>query len=199
MIEPVRDIEIELGGRRFRLLGAPSELGDAIARALVANAAQPAAEDEPPDLLVVACPLLPDEAADPSLLAAARQAGQEMAARGPGRIVFLLSAMAGLPMRRHFGHSVAMAGLLAGMRGLAMELAPQVLVNAVGAGVIEGGGGGLVAGDRGMLGHAALGRSGTMDDVVNTVLFLLDPFNSYTTGQLLNVDGGWSVGYGRNF
>jgi NAD(P)-dependent dehydrogenase (short-subunit alcohol dehydrogenase family) len=79
-----------------------------------------------------------------------------------------------------------------------MELAPRVLVNAVGAGVIEDGDA-LVAGDRHMLGHASLGRAGRIDDIVNTVLFLCDPANTYTTGQILNVDGGWSVGYGRNF
>ena len=26
-----------------------------------------------------------------------------------------------------------------------------------------------------------------------------DPLNTYTTGQMLSVDGGWTAGYGRNF
>jgi NAD(P)-dependent dehydrogenase (short-subunit alcohol dehydrogenase family) len=198
MSEKVRDIEIDLGGTAFRLIGSGGELADALAAALAANGGRLAAEAELPDLLVVACPMLPSEVVDLALLATAREAGEAMATRGAGRILFVLSAMAGLPVRRHYEHSVAMAGMLAGMRGLAMRLAPQVLVNAVGAGAIEGGAG-LVSGEEQMLDHAALGRPGTVDDVVNAALFLCDPSNSYTTGQLLNVDGGWSVGYGRNF
>ncbi|MDR3472484.1 MAG: SDR family oxidoreductase [Devosia sp.] len=199
MIEAVRDIEVDLADLSFRLVGLCSELTDAVCGALAGNAARVAAEGELADLLIVACPLQPEAPSDPALLTMARETGAAMARRGSGRIVFLLSAIAAVPMRRHFDHSVAMAGLLAGMRGLAMQLGPDVLVNAVGAGAIEGSGEDLLAGDRLMLGHAGLGRPGTADDVANAVLFLCDPLNSYTTGQLLNVDGGWSVGYGRNF
>ncbi len=113
--------------------------------------------------------------------------------------MILLSALGGLPMRRHLPYSVVMAAEVAGMRGLAMQLAPNVLVNAVGAGVIEAEDGQLLAGDRRMLTHTALLRAGTLADLANAVLFLCDPLNSYTTGQLLTVDGGWSIGYGRNF
>ena len=193
------DITVDLGGQHFRLIGERGELGDAVTSALRANGALPAEPSELPDLLLVCPPLLPDSTADGTLLTSARELGLAMALRGHGRIAFLLSAIAELPMRRHFGHSVAMAGLLAGVRGLAMELAPSVLVNAVGAGLIEHKAGGVLAGDRRMLGHAALGRPGTVEDIVNAVLFLSDPLNSYTTGQMLNVDGGWSTGYGRNF
>jgi NAD(P)-dependent dehydrogenase (short-subunit alcohol dehydrogenase family) len=38
-----------------------------------------------------------------------------------------------------------------------------------------------------------------VDEVVATLLFFCDPLNSYTTGQLLTVDGGWAAGYGRSF
>jgi NAD(P)-dependent dehydrogenase (short-subunit alcohol dehydrogenase family) len=91
-----------------------------------------------------------------------------------------------------------MAGAWAGMRALAMSLAPKVLINAVGVGFVEEAAAPL-AGDPLMPGHAGLSRSGRLVDIVNAVLFLADPANTYTTGQLLNVDGGWTVGYGRNF
>ena len=42
-------------------------------------------------------------------------------------------------------------------------------------------------------------RAGTVDEVVAAVLFFCDPGNSYTTGQMLAVDGGWMAGYGRTF
>ena len=38
----------------------------------------------------------------------------------------------------------------------------------------------------------ALGRLGTADDVARAIVFLLDPANSWITGQVLAVDGGLS-------
>lgn len=183
-------MRIDLAGRRFRLLGATTPVAAAAAEALGANGATDAGD---PTLLLVSFPLLPTEASPGPLLAEAEAA---VAAMPEGRAIFLLPAAAGLPMRRHPGFSAAMAAALATVRTLAMRRAPAVLVNAVGLGAI---GDPLVAGDAAMLGHAAVGRPGTLAEAVAAVLFLADPMNSYTTGQLLSVDGGWSAGYGRNF
>jgi len=75
-----------------------------------------------------------------------------------------------------------------------MASGPAVQVNAVAVGRID-----ETAGDAAMLTHVPLGRAGTAADVAHAVLFLVDPLNSYTTGQSLAVDGGWTTGYGRNF
>jgi len=186
----MRDIEVDLSGKTFRLLGARDAVSDAIAAALLANGAKPG--EGRADLLVVAAPLLPDAAA------AVRAPDVASGLAPNGRLVFVLSALAGLPSRRHGDYSATMAAALARMRSLAMQLGPDILVNAVGAGYIAAGAEAL-AGDPQMLGHTALGRAGRLGDIVNAVLFLCDPANSYTTGQMLNVDGGWSAGYGRNF
>ena len=69
-----------------------------------------------------------------------------------------------------------------------MELAPATLVNAVAAGL-----------DPRMASHAALKRAGTPDEIARATLFLADPANSYTTGHVMAVDGGWSIGYARDF
>jgi NAD(P)-dependent dehydrogenase (short-subunit alcohol dehydrogenase family) len=191
------DMTIELAGRTFRLAGAPGPIGDAVGAALAANGGRPAGEAAIADLLIVSYPLLPD-AGDGGPAPALQDSGRAMAEGAGGRIVFLLSAMAALPMRSHVDYSVAMAAAFAGVRALAMQLGPKVLVNAVGAGAIAANGA-LLAGDERMLTHASLGRAGAAEDIVNAVLFLCDPMNSYTTGQILNVDGGWTVGYGRNF
>jgi NAD(P)-dependent dehydrogenase (short-subunit alcohol dehydrogenase family) len=190
----MRDIEIDLSGRTFRLIGETGPIANAIAAALTANAASPAPGDAPADVLVVIHPLLPTDAEPPALRL--RRLLPQVTAQG--RMVVVLSALASLPTRRHPDYSAAMAAALAEVRGLAMAQGPGRLVNAVGVGAIADGGQEL-AGTPEMVGHTAVGRAGAIADVVGAVLFLSDPANTYTTGQILNVDGGWSAGYGRNF
>jgi hypothetical protein len=191
-------MEIDLAGASVALDGDRNPLSQAAFSALLANGGT-AADPGAADVLLVSCPLKPQAGPMDALakLDAARASAMAMAARGRGRIVFLLSAIAVMPMRRHPAYSAANAGLFAGMRTLAMEFGPTVLVNAVGAGLI--GAGEVISGDEAQLSHVPLGRSGTVDEAVAAVLFLCDPANSYTTGQLLSVDGGWTAGYGRNF
>ena len=121
-----------------------------------------------------------------------------MAERGSGRIVFLLSAIAGMPMRRHPGFSAEMARSLAGMRTLAMEFGPKVLVNAVGFGLVANGDHRSPATRLNSATYLSAAPA-RVAEAVAAVLFLCDPLNSYTTGQMLSVDGGWTAGYGRNF
>lgn len=185
-------MRIDLAGHELRRIGAPTPLSEAAEAALRANGA--VASGAAPTLLLVSLPLLPSPGVDIGPVLAEVEAAA--AAMTAGRVLFLLSAAAGLPMRRHPAFSAAMASALASMRTLAMRRAPDVLANAIGAGAI---GEPLVAGDPAMLGHASVGRPGTLAEVVAAVLFLADPMNSYTTGQMLSVDGGWSAGYGRSF
>lgn len=192
-------MQIELKGAVVELRGSRNAIADAALHALAANGAEIAsgASAQLPDILIAVLPLLPEDGVDAApLLAIARSTGEAMVARGSGRILFVLSAAAGLTMRRHPDYSVQMAAALAWMRALAMQLGPKVLVNAVGVGVV---GEPAIAGDAAMLGHASVKRSGTVAEVVDTVLFFCDPLNTYTTGQMLSVDGGWSAGYGRSF
>jgi len=151
------------------------------------------------DSLLMSCPLRPGNVAgDPrSLYADARKMAVAMTERGSGRVIFLLSATAGMPMRRHPRFSMENASILAGMRTLAMEFGPRVLVNAVGVGAVEDET--MVSGDKAMLSHTPVGRAGSIEEAVAAVLFFCDPLNTYTTGQMLGVDGGWMAGYGRNF
>ena len=44
-----------------------------------------------------------------------------------------------------------------------------------------------------MLDHVPLGRPGTTDEIAVAALFLADPENSYMTGHILTVDGGWTA------
>ncbi len=189
-------MQIDLKGKSIRLQGDDNPVAAALTAALAANGATLNVRPDP-DMLILSFPLLPRDGTDVEpMLAEAERVGTAMFARGHGRILCLVSAAAGMPMRRHADFSRRMANVLTTVRTLAMRLGPHVLVNAVGVGAI---GEPLVAGDAAMLGHASVKRPGTIAEVVDTALFFADPLNSYTTGQMLVVDGGWSAGYGRNF
>jgi NAD(P)-dependent dehydrogenase (short-subunit alcohol dehydrogenase family) len=193
-------MEIDLAGAAIALDGETNAIVDAVLAALRANGGRivEGASARAADILLISCPLRPGtKAGDPrSLYADARKAAVAMTERG-GRIVFLISAIAGMPMRRHPRFSMENASILAAMRSLAMEFGPKILVNAVGFGAVEGDA--IVAGDKAMLSHTPVGRAGSVEEAVAAVLFFCDPLNSYTTGQMLGVDGGWAAGYGRNF
>jgi len=192
-------MQIDLDHVLVELRGEADAVASTILQGLASNGATIAGRDADAlaHILIVLLPLLPQDGLDlsPALLAA-RSTAEAMRSRGSGRVIFLLSAAAGMPMRRHGDYSVQMAAALTVMRTLAMQCGPAVLVNAVGVGAI---GEPLVAGEAAMLGHASVKRAGTISEVVDTVLFFCDPANTYTTGQMLSVDGGWSAGYGRSF
>jgi NAD(P)-dependent dehydrogenase (short-subunit alcohol dehydrogenase family) len=192
-------MDIDLNGRTARIEGADHPVAVAL-RQRLADCGAAMVNDGLPDLLILSAPLLPDPGFDWDGLAdTARRSGAAMKARGSGRIVFLLSAAAALPLRREPDFSMRMAGLQVLVRTLAMSLAPEVAVNAMGAGAIGADAAHLVSGDAPMIGHAAVARPGTVEEAVNVALFLSDPDNGYLTGQLLSADGGWAAGYGRNF
>lgn len=84
-------------------------------------------------------------------------------------------------------------------RALALELAPQVRVNAVAPGAIlwpepppgpHGGPGQPTAAQQAILDATALGRTGTPQDIAAAVHWLLSDDAGYVTGQVLHVDGG---------
>ena len=111
-----------------------------------------------------------------------------------GCIVNIADYMGLQPMLHHAHHSVAKSALMHLTRIQAMAMAPEVRVNAVAPG--------LVLAPEGM-GEAQLGteieatlvkRSGTPEDVVRAVLFLVQ--SPYVTGQTVVVDGGATVAGG---
>ena len=94
--------------------------------------------------------------------------------------------LAGFPL-----YCAAKAGLLGLTRALAIEMAPDVRVNAVAPGPIlwpDDGPFDNAMRER-ILAHTLLQRTGSPQDIARTVRFLLADAN-YVTGQVINVDGG---------
>lgn len=92
----------------------------------------------------------------------------------------------------HAHYSVSKAGLLMLTRALALELAPQVRVNAVAPGPIAFPASFSEEERKQVLERTPLGREGSVEDVARAVLFLVQ-HAPYMTGQVINVDGGRSA------
>lgn len=111
-----------------------------------------------------------------------------------GAIVNLTDVYAERPLREHTVYCMAKAALLMMTRSLALELAPHVRVNAVAPGAILWPEDGKdPAAKDAMLASTPLGRTGTPQEVAEAVRWLLQDA-SYSTGQVLHLDGGRLLG-----
>ncbi len=107
-----------------------------------------------------------------------------------GAIVNLVDIYAERPLRGHTLYCMAKAALVMMTRSLALELAPDVRVNAVAPGAILWAENDTSdAKQQAMLARTPLGRTGTPEEIAEAVHWLIGSA-SYTTGQVIAVDGG---------
>ena len=118
------------------------------------------------------------------------QAAAPHLAAARGAIVNLADIYGERPLREHTIYCMAKAALIMMTKSLALELGPDVRVNAVSPGAIlwpEAGGD--VTKQKALLGRTPLGRTGTPEEVAEAVRWLLQDAR-YSTGQVLHLDGG---------
>jgi pteridine reductase len=98
------------------------------------------------------------------------------------------------PLAAHAAYCAAKAGLIMLTRSLALELAPDIRVNAVAPGAILWPESGCDEIERAAaLAKTPMGRAGVCADIAQTVLFLVRDAH-YVTGQVIKVDGGRAIG-----
>ena len=119
------------------------------------------------------------------------QAAAPHLARAGGAIVNLADLYGERPLSGHSIYCMAKAALLMATRSLALELGPQVRVNAVSPGAIlwPEDGGGDDAARQAMLRRTPLARTGTPEEVAEAVRWLVQDA-TYCTGQVIHLDGG---------
>lgn len=133
-----------------------------------------------------------------------KHAAPVMATRGGGSFVAVSSIAAPLSHRYLAPYCVAKAGIEAFVKVAADELAPSgIRVNAVRPGLIDTElvagitAGGPVLDD--YMEQTPLGRVGRPEDVAAAVRYLAGPESSWTTGQILGVDGGQTLRRGPDY
>lgn len=120
-----------------------------------------------------------------------------------GSVVVLSSVLANSPSPRHFSthaYAAAKAGLEGLVRASAAAYAPDdIRINALAPGLVE-----TPMSQRALNDPAIMtivrrrqalggGRIGQVDDLDAALVWLLSPGASFVTGQVVAIDGGWSV------
>ncbi len=127
----------------------------------------------------------------------AKRAVHKMMRARWGRIIFLSSVVGGTGQAGQANYAASKAGLVGLARSLAREFASRhITVNVVAPGPISTDMMEAVAEDRRAAIEQAvpLGRFGTPDEVAGTIVFLASDAAAYTTGAVVPVDGGLSMG-----
>ena len=113
--------------------------------------------------------------------------------RAGGRVVNIASVSAFLGVYGQANYAAAKAGVVGLTKVTARELAKQgITVNAVAPGVIDTDMTRALPPEamQRLLEQVPLARTGTVDDVVEAVMFLCSPGSGYITGQVIHVNGG---------
>ena len=126
-------------------------------------------------------------------------AGREMLKTGYGRIINVAS-IAGVIASVNGPHYAAYAASKAGIMGLTRELAASwgrqgIRVNAIAPGYFHSrlADGAIEMVEPDLKATSPMGRVGADDELKGVVVFLAADASNYMTGQVLVVDGGWSI------
>src|SRR6266568_3041263 len=133
--------------------------------------------------------------------------GRSMAERGQGCIINVASMNALRPLTRIPAYSAAKAAVANFTQWLAVymaqEYSPLIRVNAIAPGfflteqnrylLTDKESGTLTSRGQTIIDHTPMGRLGTPEDLVGTLLWLVSPASAFVTGTVIPVDGGFSA------
>jgi NAD(P)-dependent dehydrogenase (short-subunit alcohol dehydrogenase family) len=133
--------------------------------------------------------------------------GRLMAEQKSGVILNISSMNAFRPLTRIAAYSAAKAGVSNFTYWLAVHMAqeysPEIRVNAIAPGFLlteqnrflltDKATGELTPRGKAIITHTPMGRFGTPEDLLGTVLWLLSPASAFVTGIVVPVDGGFSA------
>jgi NAD(P)-dependent dehydrogenase (short-subunit alcohol dehydrogenase family) len=132
---------------------------------------------------------------DVNLGAAFRLAGSLSPLIAPGGAIVNIASRAYLGNFGQYNYSMSKGGLVGMTRALAIDLAPEIRVNAIAPGLIASEMSLAIPDEirEKMISAIPLGRMGEPQEIANAVWYLLSPESSYITGHVLVVGGGRSL------
>ena len=111
----------------------------------------------------------------------------------PGSVINIIDSASGRnDWPNHSHYCASKAALLSMTRSLAQELAPSIRINAIGPGAILFQDWESEERKSAVLSSIPMQRVGKTEEIAETVLFLAAG-PTYITGQIIDVDGGWSL------
>ena len=121
--------------------------------------------------------------------------GRHMLERGRGRVINIASLASSVGFLEVSAYAASKAGVAALTRQLAVEWAPRgVLVNAIAPGIFPTAlNRKLLETSRGqeLLQRTPMKRFGEADELISTAIYLASDLTTFTTGQIIHVDGGF--------
>jgi pteridine reductase len=114
-----------------------------------------------------------------------------------GSVVFITCSSATVPMKSYLPYVVSKGALKHLMKTMALELAPEIRVNAVAPGTVLPPPSYDAEAVRRLSRAIPLGRVGQAEDIARAVVFLAS--SPFVTGHELSVDGGRSVARSEHF
>ena len=120
----------------------------------------------------------------------AREASRRMKA---GKMIFFADWAAIRPYRNYLPYLVSKAGIICLTKALAKELAPKIQVNAIAPGPVMLPADFTAKETRQVIESTLVKRLGSPQDIVNSVLFLIEG-SDFITGHVIVVDGGRLLG-----
>jgi NAD(P)-dependent dehydrogenase (short-subunit alcohol dehydrogenase family) len=136
-----------------------------------------------------------------SVFAISREVAKVMIVQKKGSIVNISSMAARYGLPKVIAYAASKAAIEGMTRTMAVELSPRgILVNCIAPGFIETNMSSMALNNdperkQRVLNRTPLGRLGLPEDVANMAYFLVSEENAFTTGTVIPVDGGNSIGF----